>query len=212
MQHPFSNKRRIVKNTESHQTIWSSHTVFILAAIGAAVGLGNIWKFPYTTGISGGGAFVIVYILAIFIIAIPIVMAELMIGRRGRKSPATNFRILAGHASASPAWRYVGWLNITAVFLIMTFYSVIAGWSLAYIPKVASGLFNGASSKLVGAEFDALLASPLTLSLWHGLFMAITVAIISMGLEKGFERAVKWLIPALFTMLVILIGYGAVAG
>ncbi len=199
-------------NKEHHPQLWSSRTVFLLAAIGAAVGLGNIWKFPYTTGVSGGGAFVIVYILAIFFIAIPIVMAELMIGRRGRRSPVTNFRILAGHAAASPLWRLVGWLNITAVFLILSFYSVIAGWALAYIPKVAGGTFSGADNGLVAAEFNALLAAPIELSLWHGLFMAITVAIVSMGLEKGIERAVKWLMPTLFVMLVILIGYGAVAG
>ena len=133
-------------NKDHHPQLWSSRAVFFLASIGAAVGLGNIWKFPYTTGVSGGGAFVIIYILAIFIIAIPIVMAELMIGRRGRRSPVSNFRILAGHASASPAWRFVGWMNITAVFLILTFYSVIAGWALAYIPKLASGLSPKKSS------------------------------------------------------------------
>ena len=201
----------MIKNEAPNQT-WSSRTVFYLAAIGAAVGLGNIWKFPYTTGVSGGGAFVLIYLLAIFLIAVPIVMAELMIGRRGRKSPPSNFETLAAHAAASPHWRFVGWLNVTAVFLILSFYSVIAGWALAYIPKLASGMFIGLNNSGVEAEFNTLLASPSTMTLWHALFMGVTIFIVSQGLDKGIERAVKWLMPILFLMLATLIGYGAVAG
>lgn len=191
---------------------WSSRFVFILAAVGAAVGLGNIWKFPYTAGISGGGAFVLIYIVAIVAVAVPIVMAELLIGRRGRRSPVTSIRKLAERARANPAWRFVGWLNITAVFLILTFYSVIAGWALAYAPKVVSGLFVGASADRVDAEFQALLASPAEMVVWHGVFLAMTVAIVSLGLESGIERAVKILMPALFAMLLVLMGYAGVAG
>jgi NSS family neurotransmitter:Na+ symporter len=199
-------------NNETTVHTWSSRSVFYLAAIGAAVGLGNIWKFPYTTGVSGGGAFVLVYLLAIFLVAVPIVMAELMIGRRGRKSPPTNFETLAAHAATSKHWRLVGWLNVLAVFLILSFYSVIAGWALAYITKVASGMFRNIGNGVVEAEFNGLLASPLSMTLWHALFMIVTVVIVSQGLDKGIERAVKWLMPALFLMLAVLIGYAAIQG
>ncbi len=201
-----------MKDKHAQPTRWSSRSVFFLAAIGAAVGLGNIWKFPYMTGVSGGGAFVIVYILAVIMVAIPIVMAELMIGRRGRLSPVTNFRLLAANAAASTKWRWVGWMNILAVFTILSFYSVIAGWALAYIPKLALGVFEGTTPERVSAEFEQLLAAPVTMAIWHALFIIVTVLIVSRGLKKGIERAIKSLMPSLFIMLVILIGYGAVEG
>ena len=183
-----------------------------MAAIGAAVGLGNVWKFPYTAGVSGGGAFVLIYIVSIAAVAAPIVMAELLIGRRGRRSPVNSFRELASKAGASTGWRWVGVINVTAVFLILTFYSVIAGWALAYVPKVVSGAFSGMGSEAVGQEFDELLASPLSMILWHGMFMILTVAIVARGVAGGIEKAVKFLMPSLFAMLLVLVGYAAVAG
>jgi NSS family neurotransmitter:Na+ symporter len=194
------------------QETWSSRIVFLLAAVGAAVGLGNLWKFPYTAGVSGGAAFVIVYIVAVVFVAIPIVMAELLIGRRGRRSPPGSFQRLAKAAAASPAWRWVGILNITAVFIILAFYSVIAGWALAYVPKFATGIFRGASGDSVTTVFSELLASPGQLALWHGVFIIVTVLIVVRGLKGGIEKAVKFLMPALFVMLVALVGYAAVAG
>lgn len=194
------------------QETWSSRIVFLLAAVGAAVGLGNLWKFPYTAGVSGGAAFVIVYIIAVLFVAIPIVMAELLIGRRGRRSPPGSFQRLAKAASSSPAWRWVGILNITAVFIILSFYSVIAGWALAYVPKFATGIFHGASGDTVTAVFSELLASPGQLALWHAAFIIVTVLIVVRGLQGGIEKAVKFLMPALFVMLLALVGYAAVAG
>jgi NSS family neurotransmitter:Na+ symporter len=194
------------------QETWSSRIVFLLAAVGAAVGLGNLWKFPYTAGVSGGAAFVIVYIVAVIFVAIPIVVAELLIGRRGRRSPPGSFQRLAKAASSSPAWRWVGILNITAVFIILSFYSVIAGWALAYVPKFATGIFQGASGDTVTTVFSELLASPGQLALWHAVFIIVTVMIVVRGLQGGIERAVKFLMPALFVMLVALVGYAAVAG
>ena len=194
------------------QETWSSRFVFIMAAVGAAVGLGNLWKFPYTAGVSGGAAFVIVYIGAIVVVAVPIVMAELLIGRGGRRSPPGCFRVLAERAGARPAWRWVGILNITAVFVILSFYSVIAGWALAYVPKLASGLFTGATPERVSAEFDHLLAAPATLAFWHFVFIAITVFIVVRGIQGGIEKAVKFLMPALFAMLLLLVAYAAIEG
>ena len=191
---------------------WSSRFVFLMAAVGAAVGLGNLWKFPYTAGVSGGAAFVIVYIVAIIAVAVPIVAAELLIGRRGRMSPVNSFRNLAREAGASSAWRFVGMLNVLAVFLILSFYSVIAGWALAYLPKLASGRLTGADADTVGEVFADLLASPAPLTLWHAVFMGLTVFIVSRGLKGGIERAVRFLMPALLVMLLLLVGYAAVAG
>jgi len=196
---------------QAHAT-WSSRIVFLMAAIGAAVGLGNVWKFPYTAGVSGGGAFVLIYIVSIAAVAAPIVMAELLIGRRGRRSPVNSFRELASKAGASTGWRWVGVINVTAVFLILTFYSVIAGWALAYVPKVVSGAFTGMGSEGVGQEFNELLASPLSMILWHGIFMILTIAIVARGVVGGIEKAVKFLMPSLFAMLLVLVGYAAVAG
>ena len=194
------------------QENWSSRMVFLMAAVGAAVGLGNLWKFPYTAGVSGGAAFVIVYIAAIVVVAIPIVMAELMIGRRGRMSPVSSFRVLARQAGAGRIWGWVGGINILAVFLILSFYSVIAGWALAYIPKVATGVFTGHSGAEVSAVFTQLLASPLQMAFWHAIFIALTVYIVGHGIQKGIERAVKLLMPALFLLLILLVGYAAIAG
>ena len=194
-----------------HET-WSSRLAFLLAAIGAAVGLGNLWKFPYTAGVSGGGAFVLIYVGAIAAIAIPIVMAELLIGRRGRMSPPNSMRKLSELAGAGSKWQFVGWMNIAAVFLILTFYSVIAGWGLAYIPKLATGMFQGATPAEVRTEFEGLLGSVDMLMFWHALFMGITVYIVGHGIQRGIERAVKLLMPLLFLLLLILLGYAMVAG
>jgi neurotransmitter:Na+ symporter, NSS family len=191
---------------------WSSRIVFLMAAVGAAVGLGNLWKFPYTAGVSGGAAFVLVYLVAVAAVAVPIVIAELMIGRRGRMSPPNSFIALAREAGANRAWRFVGWMNLLAVFLILSFYSVIAGWALAYVPKLALGHFTGASAEQVGQEFSSLLASPARLALLHALFMALTVSIVAIGLKRGIERAVRLLMPALLLMLIALVLYAAVAG
>ena len=191
---------------------WSSRIVFLMAAVGAAVGLGNLWKFPYTAGVSGGAAFVLVYLVAIVAVAVPIVMAELLIGRRGRLSPPNSFIALAREAGASRGWRLVGWMNLLAVFLILSFYSVVAGWALAYVPKLALGHFSGASPQRVAEEFSALLASPTQLAILHAFFMAITVGIVAVGLKRGIEPAVRVLMPALLVSLLVLVTYAAVAG
>ncbi len=131
--------------TDSNST-WSSGTTFVLAAIGAAVGLGNIWKFPYVVGVSGGGAFVLVYVLCVALIAIPILIGELLIGRLGSKSPPVAMADVAERSGRSRSWGVVGWMGMIVGYLIATFYSVIAGWTLAYIFKAATG-FGGASPR-----------------------------------------------------------------
>jgi len=193
------------------QTDWTSGWTFTLAAIGAAVGLGNIWKFPYIAGVSGGGAFVLVYVLCVVCIAIPILIAELLIGRRGHKSPPVAARKVAEAAGLSRRWSLLGWLGLSVGYLISTYYSVIAGWTLAYIFKAANG-FGPAETFDAAATFAELLASPETLIVWHSVFLAAACFIVARGLHAGIEGAVKILMPALFAMLLAMIAYAAVEG
>lgn len=186
---------------------WSSRWAFILAATGSAVGLGNIWRFPYMTGTNGGGAFVIVYILCVLLVAIPIMMAEIMIGRRGRQSPINTMETLAIEEGLNPVWKYLGWMGVVAGFLILSFYSVVAGWTLDYIFRAGSGEFITATDKEIVGIFESLLANPERLLGLHTTFMALTVIVVSMGVQSGLERAVKFMMPTLFLLLLIMVGY-----
>jgi NSS family neurotransmitter:Na+ symporter len=191
---------------------WSSRMTFLMAAVGAAVGLGNIWKFPYLTGENGGSAFVLVYLLSIVFVALPILIAEVMLGRWGRQSPPNSMSIIAREQNRSRAWSGIGWLGMLAAYLIGTYYSVIAGWSVVYIFKNGAGNFSGKDATSIGEEFNALLASPTQLTLWHGIFMLITTAILVRGVRKGIESTVKILMPLLFALLLAMVVYGAVEG
>jgi NSS family neurotransmitter:Na+ symporter len=186
---------------------WSSRWAFILAATGSAVGLGNIWRFPYITGENGGGAFVLVYILCVLFVGIPIMMAEVMLGRRGRQSPINTMQSLAEDEGHNPAWRYLGWMGVVAGFFILSFYSVVAGWTLDFIFRAASGSFNTATDAEIVEIFEQLLGNPERLLVLHTLFMSLTVVVVSMGVKSGLERAVKFLMPALFILLLVLVGY-----
>jgi NSS family neurotransmitter:Na+ symporter len=186
---------------------WSSRWAFVLAAAGSAVGLGNIWKFPYITGENGGGAFVLVYLACIAVIGIPIMMAEVMIGRRGRQSPINTMISLSEEAERSRYWSILGWSGVIAGFLILSYYSVIAGWALAYVFRAALGMFSGASAEQVGGIFKDFLASPERLLAWHTIFMVMTMVVVGRGVRSGLEQAVRFLMPALFVLLLVMVGY-----
>ena len=191
---------------------WSSGFTFILAAVGAAVGLGNIWKFPYVVGVNGGGAFVLVYLGCVLFIAVPILIAELWIGRSGGHSPPIAMANVARDAGLnSGRWSLVGYMAMLVGYLIATYYSVIAGWTLSYIFKAGSG-FGDAGPAAVAAQFDDLLADPGTLTMWHTIFIIIALFIVGRGLKNGIEKVVSVLMPALFAMLLLMIGYAAVEG
>jgi NSS family neurotransmitter:Na+ symporter len=194
-----------------HET-WSSTRVFILAAVGSAVGLGNIWRFPYLAGENGGAAFVLVYILAVAAVAMPMLAGELLVGRRGRQSPINTMRTLARDEGASPAWRFHGWLMVTIAVVGPSFFSVISGWCLAYIPLAATGTFTGVDAEASTAILQALMNSPMRMVAWHGVFMALTVLIVAGGVNRGLARAVRLLMPSLFVLLLFLVVYGAVIG
>jgi NSS family neurotransmitter:Na+ symporter len=191
---------------------WSSRLTFVLAAVGAAVGLGNIWKFPFMAGTNGGGAFVLVYLLCAVVVAIPILMAELVLGRQGAQSPPSTMRNIANSEGRSPRWALLGWMGAIVGFLIVSFYSVIAGWAMAYVVKSANGTFTSFDAAASEQTFHQLLADPLALSLWHGAFMIGNIIVMARGLTRGIEAAVKILMPALFIMLLAMVAYAAYAG
>lgn len=186
---------------------WSSRWAFILAATGSAVGLGNIWRFPYLTGENGGGAFVMVYLLCVVLVGIPIMMAEILIGRRGRQSPVNTMAALAKEEGLSRHWHLLGWMGVLAGFIILSYYSVIAGWTLAYIFRTGAGLFVDADAALSKQIFTDLVSDPEKLLAWHTCFVLITIIVISRGVKNGLEKAVKFLMPALFILLLVMVGY-----
>jgi NSS family neurotransmitter:Na+ symporter len=186
---------------------WSSRFAFILAATGSAVGLGNIWKFPYITGENGGGAFVMVYLVCVALIGIPIMMAETMLGRRSGQNPISTMEQLTTEASADKNWHYLGWMGVIAGFLILSYYSVIAGWASAYVIKAFFGsFFNADAIEIKGIYYD-FVASPMQQIFWHSLFMLATMLIVARGISNGLEKSVRFLIPGLFLLLILLVAY-----
>ncbi|GAA4896203.1 sodium-dependent transporter [Ferrimonas pelagia] len=199
------------RSTVTHAR-WSSRLTYVLAATGAAVGLGNIWKFPYIMGENGGGAFVLVYLFCIFFIGIPIMMAEVMIGKFGRQAPSRSARLLAEASGATPRWSIVGWFGVISGFLILSFYVVIAGWALAYTYYGFSGSFTGLKPDQITQMFTQLNAQPYALMAWSFAILATTVVVVGFGVKDGLERAVNWMMPALFVLLVIMVLYAAQRG
>ncbi len=191
---------------------WASRWVFILAATGSAVGLGNIWKFPYMTGMYGGGAFVAMYLLCIVLVGVPIMLAETLIGRRGRQSPVNAMKSLALEAGASRHWSLAALVGLVAALLILSFYSVVAGWSLDYIFGMGRGDFRGISAEGAGAAFGGLTSDPWRLTLWHSLFMLVTAIVIGKGVVAGLERSLRIMMPLLFVLLLVLLGYSLTTG
>jgi len=197
--------------SESHHVQWSSRSAFLMASIGAAVGLGNLWRFPYITGENGGGAFVLIYIAFVLILGIPLIMAELALGRAGKMSAIGTMTkmVRAGH---HPFWKIIGWLSILVPLMGLTYYSVVAGWSLDYIVKAFSGSFSGIDAKGSGALFDGLLESWPRLTLWHSVYMLSVIVIVSMGVKAGLESTVKIMMPGLFILLAFLSAYAMFTG
>lgn len=204
---------------------WSSRTAFILAAVGAAVGLGNIWRFPTLAGESGGGAFVLVYIVFVVLLGLPLVLSEITLGRAGGEDAIGSVRNVARASRRSEAWRGVGALQITAGFLILSFYCVVAGWVVNYIwlsgadwlGALASGdpfasAFAGETQEQITGHMGELFGSPALMIGLHSIFMAITIWIVAQGVSGGIEKAATWLMPAFFVLLVIITIYGAFTG
>lgn len=191
---------------------WSSRMAFILAVTGSAVGLGNIWKFPYITGQNGGGAFVIVYLFCVVLIGMPVMMSEILIGRRGRRNPVATMALLGEEEGSSRHWRLVGLMGVLAGILILSYYSVIAGWTLAYVWKSVSGVFVGASAAEIGAQFGDYVGDWRLVGVSHTLFMGLTTFVVARGVERGLEQAVKFMVPALLLLMLALLAYSINSG
>lgn len=191
---------------------WTSQTIFILAAIGSAVGLGNLWKFPYITGENGGGAFVIVYLLCILLIGLPILIAEITLGRAGKASPPQAIANIVRETGSSKLWGLLGFNAVMGGLLILTFYSVIAGWGIAYFVDSLFGVFSGMNADQAQQHFDDFVASPSGLTFWHSVVMLLTILIVVKGVRSGIERAINIMMPGLLIILLVLLGYATTTG
>lgn len=195
-----------------HRGAWKNRWTFMLATAGSAIGLGNIWKLPYMIGVNGGSAFVLIFIACIFFVGIPLMMTEIMLGRRAQKNPFNGMQQLAAEANASPYWKYLGAAGMLAGVLILGFYSVIGGWVLNYISFSVQNTFHNISPAASTHKFDTLLNTPHLLIFWHTIFMIMTMGVVARGVSSGLEKANNILIPALFAILLILLGYSMSVG
>ncbi|MEH6590141.1 MAG: sodium-dependent transporter [Halioglobus sp.] len=191
---------------------WSSRFAFLMASVGFAVGLGNIWRFPYVTGENGGAAFVIIYLCCAFFIGVPILMAELLIGRRGQGSPTTSMAVVAEQSGKSTRWRIVGGMGLLAAYTIEIVYAVVVGWVLWYLFKAVTTGFVGIDSVSANAEFAAVLDDNIGMMFWTLIGLAITGYIIYSGVQNGIERAVSFMMPMMFALLLGLAAYNYFAG
>lgn len=192
---------------------WSSRLGFLLAAVGFAVGMGNIWRFPYQLGENGGSAFLILYLACALGIGLPLLITELAIGRRGGASASQSVINVAREAGRGSGWGIIGNLGIFCAFIILSYYTVLSGWTVDYLFKAASGTFTGeTTSEETGAMFAALLANPWLLMFWNTVIHIMIVLVIRNGVQSGIERAMKILMPSLFAAMLVMVIYGIIAG
>jgi NSS family neurotransmitter:Na+ symporter len=177
---------------------WGSKLAFILAAAGSAIGLGNIWGFPTVAAANGGGAFLLVYLICVVLIGAPVMLAELTIGRAAQRNPVGAFKALA----PGTAWKYLGGLGVATGVIILSFYAVIAGWTVSYIFKTIAGTFKPGTD--TAAIFSGMAGNPLSAIGFHLLFMGITIYVVVGGVRDGIERWTKVLMPVLFALLILL--------
>ena len=170
------------------------------------------WTFIMAAGSNGGGAFVLVYLGCILLIGVPVMMAEVLIGRHGRQSPINSMREAVTDSGANAQWQVVGWLGVLAGMLILSFYSVIAGWALDYIFLISSGDLQGVNGAAASAKFSELLSDPSRLIMWQSVFMVLCVAVVVGGVKKGLGIAVETLMPLLFVMLLLLLVFSILKG
>lgn len=175
---------------------WGSKLGFIMAAAGSAVGLGNIWKFPFTAGENGGGAFVLIYLLFVIVIGFSVMLTEFAVGRKN------NLAAVGAYKSVDRRWTFAGVLGVLSGFLIMGFYPVVGGWALAYVVKVFGGLLN--SPDTIGSSFDAFITNPIQPLIWMVVYLILNIAIVARGVSTGIEKAGKVLMPILFTILIVI--------
>jgi NSS family neurotransmitter:Na+ symporter len=171
------------------------------------VGLGNLWRFSYLTGENGGGPFVVAYILCLFLVAVPVLIAEVVIGSHGRGSPVAAFGWASEQSGLSRGWKLVGLLACVTGLLILSYYIVVAGWALAYAQKMQDGVFSAASARMVGQHFEEFLNNPRELVYWQSLFLAVTAGVLCLGVRRGLGVVVWIVVPALLVLLAVLVDF-----
>jgi len=196
--------------TDETSNSWSSKPAFLLATIGGAVGLGNLWRFPYVAGEYGGGGFVIIYLGFVFLLGVPLMAGEMMLGRRGHRSPVNSIAALVRSEDASPFWRSIGWISLLVPFIGLSYYAVVAAWAIDYLGLAVGNAFSGFDGITSKTTFGTRIDEPAYQAMLHGFFVAMTVWVVSRGINKGIEQASRILMPALFGVLVILVIYGMV--
>ena len=192
--------------------LWSSRFAFSLGVVGAAVGLGSIWRFPFLAGTSGGPAFVAVFVVVCLVIATPLLVGEFLIGRWSRRNALEAAGEVAVLSGRSRYWDAIGWLGTATAFLVLSYYMMIAGWVLAYTWKCVSGALSGLSHAAIHDQFQAFVSDPVTVGLWHLLVVALVAGISARGIHRGIEIANKIRAPGLLILLLILVGYSLSTG
>ena len=192
-------------------SLWTSRWTFLFATAGAAVGLGNVWRFSFLTGQNGGAAFVLVYLAFVFVIGVPIIMAELAIGRMGRLSPIGSIKGIIQLQDASHFWQVIGKLSLVVPFIGFTFYSVVTGWTLYYAGQAITNAFKGVSSVEAQSLFEALTLSPMVTIILQGVVVVATAVIVGNGLRQGIERTTKIMVPGLGVILLLMVAYNVFA-
>ncbi|WP_431471041.1 sodium-dependent transporter [Sphingosinithalassobacter sp. LHW66-3] len=210
--------------TEAAQPHWSSRFAFVMAAIGSAVGLGNLWRFPAEAGANGGGAFVVFYIFCVVLIGLPLLLSETLIGRHGGSSAVESAKTVARDSGVSTGWSALAGVGVLGAFFILSFYSVVAGWVLYYVGvfagdlvgalggNLAGGAFAGQDQAAIEALLPALFADPVMLVSLHALFMAVTLFFVARGVSSGIEVVAVWLMPTFFALFLGITVYGAFTG
>lgn len=191
---------------------WRRSWSFIAAATGATVGLGNFWKFAYLAGENGGAIFVLTYLVCVVLVAAPVLIAEVVIGSRGRANPIATMKAVALEASASQGWQFIGWGSAVAGLLILSYYSVVAGWGIAYIGKSIGGQFTAGSAQLAGDVFVSLLADPIQLIQWQCVFLVAVFLVSALGIRRGLAWVLRILVPLIFLLLLALVLYSSRVG
>ena len=183
---------------------WQTRTTFVLALSASAVGLGNLWRFSYLAGEHGGAPFVITYVLCLFLIAVPVMVAEVVVGSHGRASPVRAIRWASDRSLRSRKWMLWGWLACITGLLILSYYTVVAGWGMAYARYMQSGLFSAASAAVVGEHFARFLTEPVQQVYWQSLFLLLASVIVSLGARRGLGLLVWLAVPALLPICTII--------
>ncbi|MFQ5634511.1 MAG: sodium-dependent transporter [Gammaproteobacteria bacterium] len=192
--------------TFSHEA-WTSRAAFLMASVGAAVGLGNLWRFPYIAGVNGGGGFVLVYIGFVFLLGLPVMIGEMMIGHRGQQSAVGSMNLLVARRNRSPFWKLIGWLSIVIPLVGLSYYSVVAAWALDYLGLAVSGSLSAFTADNAQLQFELQIGQPFRQCLLHAAFIGMTVVVVARGLNGGIEKISKLMIPGLFAIMLLLVAH-----